>query len=204
MVCDVPFMDYHCKKYAATEPVKIKYLDKVLDVKENYLNDLVKQKQLANKIAKSSPIVLYENLMTILVGTDFENFKCFKNNVKTYKNNIADYIRSKTQNFTSSSYFTPCKKGDHEKFINIYYKPYLEAKDETEKAEAMKTVEKTYEQMMKETPSLDLRDFPKFTYQPRSIVESLRQAIPALGLLVFASVFFFSLSFVVFLKYDVR
>ncbi len=186
------------------EPTKIKYIDKVSDVKETHLNDLVRQKQFADNIARSSPIVLYENLMSVLAGTDFGNFEHFKSNVRTYRNEVADYIRSKTENFASTSYFTPCKQGDYERFMGVYYKPILEARDKEKKAALYRAATTRYEQMMKETPSLDLRDFPKFTYQPRSVTESLQQAIPTVGLLIFASILFFSLSFVAFLKYDVR
>lgn len=203
MMCDKSFMDYRRKRYPITEPVKVRYIDKMLAVKEAHLNDLVRQRQLADSIAGSSPIVLYENLMSVLAGTDFGNFERFKSNVKTYRNEVADYIRSKTDNFASTSYFTPCKEGDFEKFIEVYYQPVMEAKDKEKKAKLYQGVMNRYQQMMKETPSLGLRDFPKFTYQPRGIRETLQQAIPAVGLLIFASILFFSLSFVAFLKYDV-
>ena len=204
MMCDKSFMDYRRKRYPITEPVKVRYIDKVLAVKEAHLNDLVRQRRFADSIAGSSPIVLYENLMSVLAGTDFGNFERFKSNVKSYRNEVADYVRSKTENFASTSYFTTCKEGDWEKFIEVYFKPVMEAKDKEKKAKLYQGAMNRYQQMMKETPSLDLRDFPKFTYQPRGIRMSLQQAIPAIGILIFASILFFSLSFVAFLKYDVR
>lgn len=203
-LCNKSSMDYDRKTYPITEPVKIKYFDKVLGVKEMHLNDLIRQKQFADNIAGGSPIVLYENLMSVLAGTDFGNFKCFKNNVRTYGNEVADYIRSKTENFASTSYFTPCKEGDYEKVIGVLYKPILETKDKEKKAKLMEAATKRYEQMLKETPSLDLQDFPEFTSQPQGIRETLQQAISNIGLLIFESILFFALSFVAFLKYDVR
>ncbi len=203
-LCNKSEMDYNRKKYSVMEPVKIKYFDKILGVKEVHLNDLVKQKQFADKLAGSSPIVLYENLMSVLAGTDFGNYKCFKNNVRTYGNEVADYIRFKTENFASTSYFTPCKEGDYERIIEIYYKPFLEAKDKEKKAELYKATIARYEQMVKETPPLNLQDMPKFSYRPQSIGDTLRQAIPKLGFLIIAGILFFSLSYVAFLRYDVR
>jgi hypothetical protein len=79
----------------------------------------------------------------------------------------------------------------------------MKAKDKETKAKLYQGVMNRYQQMMKETPSLGFQDFPEFTYQPRGIRETLQQAIPAIGLLIFASILFFSLSFVAFLKYDV-
>jgi hypothetical protein len=53
-------------------------------------------------------------------------------------------------------------------------------------------------------PSLALEDFPAFTYRSQPIAVTLQQAIPAVGLLIFQGVLFFALSFVAFLRYDVR
>ena len=204
MLCDKNFMNYYQKKYPITEPVKIKYFNKVFELEKERTNEFLRQKHFGQNIALSSPIVLFESLMSVLAGTDFGNYECFKGSVKTYINEVSNHIRSETENFTLTSYFTPCKVGAFEKLAENYYKPYLEAKDETEKAEAMKTIKEIYEQLMEDTPSLGLQNFPKFTYRSQSIASSLQQAIPGLAGLIFASVLFFTLSFVAFLKYDVR
>ena len=53
-------------------------------------------------------------------------------------------------------------------------------------------------------PPLDLRDFPRFTYQPEKIAESIGRVLPRLGLLIFINVLFFLLAFTAFLRYDAR
>jgi hypothetical protein len=50
---------------------------------------------------------------------------------------------------------------------------------------------------------LDLRDMPRFVCRP-SITGDLKKVILDLGLLVFINGLFFTLSFIAFLKYDVR
>ncbi len=203
-LCNKSEMEYCRKLYPIEEPIKIKYMDELLSVKEMHMNGLKRQKQLAETIAGISPIVLYEDLMSILAGTDSGCFKRFRENVRIYRNEVIDYIRSKTENFTSTLYFTPSKEGDFERIIEVYYKPFLEAKDSKKKAELYKVALAQYEQIVKKTPSLDLQDFPKFSYRPQSIADTLRQAIPKLGLIVVAGILFFLLSFVTFLRYDVR
>ena len=203
-LCNKSEMDYLRKLYPVTEPIKIKYVDKLLSVKEMHMNGLIKQKQLAESIAGASPIVLYEDLMSILAGTNSGGFKQYIDNVRDYRSEVVDYIRSKTENFTSTFYFTPCKEEDYERMIEVYYKPVLDTKDKAKKAELYKNVVARFNRMVNDTPSLDLKDFPKFTYQPRSIQQILREAIPTVGLLIFASILFFALSFMMFLKYDVR
>ena len=203
-LCNKSEMDYRRRLYPVTEPIKIKYVDKLLSVKEMHMNGLIRQKQLAETIAGASPIVLYEDLMSILAGTNSGGFKQYIDNVRDYRGEVVDYIRSKTENFTSTFYFTPCKEGDYERMIEVYYKPVLEAKDKEKRAELYKAVVARFNRMVNETPFLDLQDFPKFTYRPRSIQQTLREAIPTLGFLIIAGILFFSFSFVAFLKYDVR
>jgi hypothetical protein len=55
------------------------------------------------------------------------------------------------------------------------------------------------------TPSLDVSDLPRFILRPDlDVVNSVQRAIPDLALLAFFNVLFFALSFVAFLRYDVR
>jgi len=199
-----PFMDYLKQIYPITEPHKIQCIDKLLDVKAAYLASLVRQKQLADTLAGATPIVLCERLMSTLAGTDFGNFGAFKNRVRAYRHEVADYVCNKTDNFAAPIYFTPSKEGDEEKFMETFFKPYQEAQDATLKAKIYKTAIEKYQQMEKEMPSLALEDFPAFTYRSQPIAVTLQQAIPAVGLLIFQGVLLFALSFVAFLRYDVR
>ncbi|MBN2314500.1 MAG: ABC transporter permease subunit, partial [Sedimentisphaerales bacterium] len=155
-------------------PLQIKYANKYADIKEEYFRGLFKQTALANRFSRISPVSLYENIMSALAGTDMAGFKQFFDSVKPYRNDIIEYIRSRTDNFSSSIFWTPCTK------------------------EEIKTRPKG-----DNAPSLDLHDLPRFTYKI-DIVGSLRRTIPDLTLLIFGNVLFFTMSFVAFLRYDVR
>lgn len=198
------FMDYLKQIYPITEPRKMQCIDKLLDVKAAYLSGLVRQKQLADTLAGVTPIILCERLMSTLAGTDFSNFGSFKNRVRTYRHEVADYIREKTENFASPIYFTPSKEGDQERFFETFFKPYDKVQDKALKAKLYETAMQKYMQAAKDAPTLDLEDFPKFTYRSQPVAATLQQAIPAAGLLILEGVLFFALSFVAFLRYDVR
>jgi ABC-type transport system involved in multi-copper enzyme maturation permease subunit len=203
MICDKAFTEVHQKEYSVTEPIKTKYLDKISQVRQAHFKSLIRQKRLSDNIASGSPITLYKNSMSVLAGTDIGNFEHFTNKVRVYRNQVMDYISVKTNNFSSPSYFTTCKEGDHKKLMELY-QPYLAAESEAEKAERLEVVRNWYNQMMEQTPSLGLHDFPRFAYEPPSIAETFQKTIPDLGLLLFFNVLLFSISFVAFLKYDVR
>lgn len=197
LVCNRPGMEYYQNRYAFEQPLRIKYADKFLEVKQNYLNSLLKQKHLAKNLSRISPITLYENAMSALAGTDIASVQYFKDKVKIHRNKVIEYIRSKTNNFSSLSYFTPCKegdweeqqreltpyKGDNEKWINAYMK--------------------WKEKKLSEISPLNLQDLPTFVYQP-DIIKNFQRAIFELSLLIFVNVLFFAFSFVAFVKYDIR
>ena len=199
-----PFMDYLTQIYPVTEPHKMQSIDRLLDVKAAYLGGLVRQKQLADTLAGATPIILCERLMSSLAGTDFGNFGSFKSRVRTYRHEVADYIRDKTANFTSPIYFTPSKEGDQERFFETYFKPYDQTQDKAEKAKLYEIAMQKYQQAATDAPTLALQDFPAFTYRSQSLTSTLQQAIPAAGLLIVEGLLFFALSFVAFLRYDVR
>ena len=85
--------------------------------------------------------------MSVLAGTDFGNTEYFKSNVKNYRNEVIDYIRTKTENFTATSYFTPCKDGTWGEFMSVA-KPYIESKDAAVAGKAMEVLVERYNQMV--------------------------------------------------------
>lgn len=179
--CEKALMDDYKKKYTLSEPVKIKYANRIFEVQQQYLGGLLKQKYLARTIAQISPITVYESLMSSLSGTDLASFGHFRNRVKLHTNEVIGYIRSKTDNFSLSSYFTQCKEEDSE---------------EGKKWDYHKILEQTF--------PLNLQDLPRFSGGPERLTKALPRVTTHILLLVFINALFFTLSFVAFLKYDVR
>ncbi len=162
-------------KYSINVPVEIEYADKYAEVEDSYLRGLFEQTRLADSISRTSPISLYENVMSALAGTDMANFRQFIDAVKEHRKDIVEYMRSRTDNFSSLSFFTPYKEED-----------------------------KGSDQPNTDSdPPLDLRDLPRFTYKS-DILGTLRRVIPDLALLILGNILFFAMTFVAFLRYDVR
>lgn len=192
LVCNKERMDCRQKRFTMNTPVDMKYANKLWEVKHRHLGDLLKQKELADNLSRISPVFLYENVMSALAGTDTASYQYFMARARAYRNEVIDYIRSKTDNFSSPLYFTQCTEAD----IAVYQE-YLDGKMSEEDFQEWK--EKKITQVL----PLDLLDFPQFTYK-HDAVKSLKRAIPDLLLLIFANVLFFALSFLAFMKYDVR
>jgi ABC-type transport system involved in multi-copper enzyme maturation permease subunit len=192
LVCDKERMDCRRKRFTMNTPVHLKYANKFWEVKHRHLGDLLKQKELADNLSRISPVFLYENVMSTLAGTDTASYQYFTARARAYRNEVIDYIRSKTDNFSSPIYFTQCTEADM-----AVYQEYLDGKMPEEDFQEWK--EKKITQVL----PLGLLDFPQFSYK-HDAVKSLNRAIPDLLLLIFANVLFFALSFLAFVKYDVR
>jgi len=119
--------------------------------------------------------------MSALSGTNLASFEHFRNQVKLHKDEVIQYIRSKTDNFSLPSYFTQCKEEDYEEGKKWDYRKLLE-----------------------QTSPLNLQDLPRFRYGPEILIKVIPRATAHILLLVFINALFFTLSFVAFLKYDVR
>lgn len=179
--CEKALMDDYKKEYTFSEPVKIRCADRIFEVQKQYLDGLNKQKYLASTISQISPVTVYESLMSALAGTDLASFEHYRNRIKLHSDNVIEYIRLKTNNFSLPSYFTQ----------------FSEKNYEGEK-------KWDYQKILKQTTPINLQDLPRFTYGHESFVRTLHRTISPILLLIFVNIFFFILSFVAFLKYDIR
>jgi ABC-type transport system involved in multi-copper enzyme maturation permease subunit len=168
------FMHNQHVDYRIGVPVKIKYADKYAEVKYGYLSSLSGQTRLAENISRASPISLYENVMSALAGTDMVSFQNFIEGVKQYRKDIIEYMRSRTDNFSSMSFWTPCTEEE------IKTRPRRDT-----------------------AAPLELSDLPKFAYRA-DIVGTLHRIVPDLAFLILGNVLFFALAFAAFVRYDIR
>jgi len=201
-------VEYRIKRYALEDSIPMKYAGKFWEVTHYYLDSLFKQKRLANNLSRISPICMYENVMSALAGTDTASSQYFVDRARTYRNDIIEYIRSKTNNFSLPSYFTPCSEEDMiecERLSAGWIEAIeaIEAKDKAKEKALQDAYFKWLDRITATQTSLNLGDMPQFVYRP-AITGDLQRTILDLGLLVFMNVLFFVLSFVLFVKYDVR
>ena len=205
VVCARSCLDDASKAYPLLKSIESNYGDSIWRIELHYIRSLLRQNHLARNIARISPISVYENVMSTLAQSDLGSLQGFIDNARAYRNEITEYISSKTDNFSSYSYFTICKKEDAMEYQKRT-EPFLESmksENKSDRERARDDFDKWKNSIMAQHSPLDLQDFPRFSYQP-AIVKSLKRAIPDLMLLVFVNVFLFALSFAAFVRYDVR
>lgn len=186
LICSPSGAEHWKKRVHMETSLKIKYARKFWEVEHDYVGGLLKQTHLARNIGRILPTCLYDNTMSALAGTDMADFQSWTETARVYRESLIAYIRGKTDNLRSVSYFTQSTEADR-----IAYERGGISKEEVVRA------------VNKRTVPLNLKDLPRFKYST-GIMQSLQRAATDLTLLVILNVLFFSLSFVAFLKYDVR
>lgn len=198
-------MDYFRQCNRLEYPLKIKYADKYWEVEHRYLNSLREQKNLANSLSRISPISLYEGVFSTLAGTDMAAFQRFTDGVRTYRTELLQYVRSKTADFSSSSFFSTCTEQEmveYDKFFGEFVAQVKQAQDRAEMARLQQAGMEWFKALA-DPPNLDLQDCPRFASAPGTL-GSLQRAIPDLARLIFGNALFFTVAFVAFIRYDVR
>lgn len=183
-LCSPGPMKYLNECFIHNEPLKLKYAQNIWEIKDNYIQALDKQRNLGGKISRLSPVCLFETITCTLANTDYESYRLYFEGLRDYRNGVIDYIKSKTNNFHDIVYFTPGQtRQEREKFYAT-----------------MEGRKKHFENI---TP-LALNDFPGFVYEPRTINESIKIIIYDLTILVLVNILLFTVSYIVFLRCDVR
>lgn len=195
-------VEYRMNYYVLFNSVLIKYADKTWEIENGYLNGLLKQKELAESVSRISPISLYGNVMSAMSGSDLAGFQDFIDGAKAYRNQVFEYIRTKTGNLSLPSYFTACTEEEIREYEERR-NPVNNARNEAEKKKAYEAFVKWVKGTIARQPTLGLQDLPRFSYQS-SVLSGLRRAALDLGLLIFINVLFLALSFIAFVRYDVR
>ena len=192
VVCDREAMACRQKYHPVRETFFIKHAEQRWEIEHAHIEILCKQKQLANSLSRISPFSLYSAVTSALAGTDLTSCQDFVKAAREYRQEVITYIRSETDNFSLPCFFTPFDAVDTN-IIKQYNDPTTDAQE----------VQKWKELKRAQAKSLNLEDFPRFTWRP-DVVKAILRAAPSLSALAIVSILLFVLSFVAFMKYDVR
>ena len=192
VICDREAIECQRKRNALLEPLKIKHVAQRWEVQHVKIENLFKQKQVATLFSRISPISLYGDVTSALAGTDASSCQDFIKAAREYRQEVLDYVRSKTDNFSLPILFTPFAAID----TNIL-KQYNDPNTDSEK------IQKWKELKIAQAKPINLDDFPPFTWKP-DVTTAIIQIIPSLSAFVIINMVLFVLSFVAFMRYDVR
>ncbi len=186
VICGPARVESWKKRVQIEASAKARHANRVWEVERGYVRGLLRQTALARNIARISPTCLYDNTISALAGTDVADFQVWAAAARTYRDSLITYIRGKTDNLRSASYFTQSTEAER-----IEYEQNPESRRDLA------------DRVGQRTKPLNLEDLPRFTYAT-GVTQGLRRAGTYLMLLVVFNILFYSLSFMAFQKYDVR
>ena len=192
LVCDEEAIKGRQRRYTTGNPIRLRYAEKLGQIKRRHADGLLRQKKLADRLARFSPIAAYEHAMSALAGTDVAGSRDFMDQVRTHRTQVIEYLRSQTDNFSAPRYFTPCTEADR-----AFFQQYLDKQVSEEEFQKWKT------RRLAQIQPLDLQDFPRFAYRS-DVIPALRNALADISALALAGVVLFVLSFWAFMRYDIR
>ncbi len=206
-------MERYRKQHEFTEPLRIDYADKKWRLQKVYLDDLEEQRNFSEMISLISPSEVFRLVSASLCHTDVASHYRFMDRVQRYRNEFIDFFIDR-EIFSSFLYFTPQPPDTFmtaDEIVRIRTGGEFNTFEEFKEWLTTHTV--TFAPLRKveipgtshgEYPFLDLSDVPVFQWQSSNILADLMQVFIKVAALILISTFLFSLSFLSFLRYDVR
>ncbi len=198
------------------EPMRIEYADKKWAHERAYLDSLEHQRKVSERISLVSPTALFRLVGSAICYTDVESHQKFMERTRQYREEFIHCLQNKNV-FSSFSYFTPEPP-----------QSYLTADQIVERRTGgeFKTL-KTLDEWSSKQPSfrdffkklgkvpipgtspenygyLNVSDVPAFKWQRKYFLTGLQSSIIYISTLIVESILIFYLSFVGFIRYDVR
>jgi len=194
-------MTAYLERVKFSEPLRIQYADKVNSVRQEYFRELEGQSSLANNLARISPSVSYENLMSALAKTDLNSYMKFIGRARIYRDELINYLQSK-EAFKSFLYITRQKEEemfDGEEFQK-WFKKYWDEWDRQIKAGKKPSEADPWNSVK----PLNLNDMPVFQFKGLSIAGNIGYTMPDLAILIALNLIFFLFVYISFLRGGVR
>lgn len=205
--------EYYRSLKEYTEPLRIDYADKKWILQKAYLDKLDEQRTFAETISLLSPSELFRLVASTLCHTDVNAHYRFLDRTRIYREEFISYLRDRNI-FSSFQYFSPQPPETYmtaDEIIKVRSGGRFISKDEfvmwanshngdyspLAKVDIPGTNFRTY-------PFLSLSDLPQFIWESESIAGDLKEAFTKISVMILLGIILFYVSFISFIRYDVR
>jgi hypothetical protein len=192
-----------------SEPLRIQFADKKWEFRKHFIDQLENQQQFARYCSLLSPSEIFKESVTGLCATNYESHRDFINQVGDYRETLIQYYQDKKL-FSSYLYFN---QQDPSGFMTADEMIYFRTGGVCRTLKEFETkLGGDWNYLTVEVPNsnlwdwkpLDLSAFPVFEYKPAGVGRDIRNSLIYFGIFLGLVILLFYLSFVSFLKYDVR
>lgn len=199
-----------------SEPLRIEYADKKWASQKAYLDSLTHQARFAETISLVSPAGVFRTIASAICATDLRPYTNEMDRIRQYRETFIRYLENKNI-FASFRWLTPAppesfltddeiierKTGGEFKTAKAFWAWATQNKDARAYSQKLNQG-KIPGGQPDDYPFLDISDMPRFPERTKAFLSGLADSVADIGLLLVESVFLFYLSFVAFIKYDVR
>jgi ABC-type transport system involved in multi-copper enzyme maturation permease subunit len=198
-----------------SEPLRIEYADKKWASQKAYLDSLTHQARVAEKISLVSPTGVFRTIASAICATDLRPYANEMDRIRQYRETFIRYLQNKDI-FASFRWLTPVppesfltddeivekRTGGEFKTSKAFWAWAAQLKDASAYSQKLKN--KIPGSQQNDYPFLDIADMPRFPERPKASLSGLADSVADIGLLFVEIVFLFYLSYVAFIRYDVR
>ena len=210
--CSRSFVEWQRLSTEYAVPLRIEYADKKWTFQKVYLDDLNRQRLFAERFSLLSPSESFRLISSTICRTDVDSHRRYMERTRTYRETFIDYLRSKNL-FSSTIWFTPIPE---ENFLTGDEIVRYVSKGEIQNVEEWDRIRKANKDQINQWyrsvpdyyhddyPFLDVSDVPRFQFEAGSVLPNLSVVLYRLAGLLLVCIVLFYISFLSFMKYDVR
>jgi len=203
------------KLQAYAIPLMLEYADKKYPIFNDYLQQMDRQRLVAERLSLVSPSQVFRLLCSSLCRTDAAAHQVFMQSTHRYREQFVQYLRDKDV-FSSYLYFTPVPEERFmtaDEVVRYMSSGKLQTFEELKKYVADNGGFWDPTLVKREVPDwypgdhhpyLDLNDLPRYQWRKTGMDLVLQSTLLDITALLCAGVILFFLSFVSFSRYDVR
>ncbi|HUU28126.1 MAG TPA: ABC transporter permease subunit [archaeon] len=206
-------MEFYRQLNQFSEPLRIDYADKKWAFQKAYLESLDRQRTFAENLALISPSEVFRLAASALCRTDAESHYRFLERTRSYRDEFISFLNNK-KIFSSFEYFT---RQPQETFMTgdeiIKTRTGGEFETMREFGKWSQAHNGDFSPLWRvdipgtspnEYQPLDLSQMPKFRWEQASIWGSLKNSLGKVAVMAGVLIVLFYLSFISFIRYDVR
>jgi hypothetical protein len=192
-----------------SEPLRIQYADKKWQFRKQFIGQLEKQQRFSRTFSLLSPSEIFKESVAGLCATNFESHRDFLRQVSDYRQTLINYFQEKKL-FSSYLYFN---QQDPTKYMTADEMIYFRTNGVCKTLKEFESrLGGDWKYLTVQIPGgnlwewklLDLSAFPVFEYKPAGVSRDISYSLVYFSVLLGLVILLFYLSFLSFLKYDVR
>jgi tetrahydromethanopterin S-methyltransferase subunit G len=195
-----PVMEYERRKKELSNPIILENCAKKWAIQSAYLQQVYRQEKTVRYLSCLSPAVIFKHLAASLCRTGMDSEVQFMNQARQFQDVFFGYyVQNKI--FSSYAYFT---SQDENTFPDSEEEANKQAYEFIKKVFSSGFTRNSITESMSLMGTVDTRNLPRFAYAEPTLGNDMYEQLYLIAGILIAIILLFWLSYISFIKYDVR